>query len=151
MFWLIVIGIVLIVVFSISGASKRTSEAQARAEFAGLAQSRAVAYADYLKRTSRHPAVLGMTDHELRDYLQTHIRQYQAERKGVSDASGWIAGGGFFLGVFLGLGAESFIVWIVVFVASLVLAGARDKNRTQLLDRKYRQMGLDPGQLHIGS
>src|SRR5262245_12658666 len=101
MIWFVAVVIILIVVFSISQAAKKTEEAQKRDEFNTLAHSRVTSYADFLKRTGQAPETAAMTENEIHDFIQQNIREYATERKGMEVAMALIIFGGIIGGIVL--------------------------------------------------
>ncbi|WP_374658388.1 hypothetical protein [Phenylobacterium sp.] len=92
--WLFLGALFLVVVIAaaISDSSKRNEEAREKVEKSRLAEMRAKAYADYLKRTSTRPDIAAMTDDELSEHVFDAIRTFNKKREELTKGMSALAG-----------------------------------------------------------
>jgi Flp pilus assembly protein TadB len=151
MIWIVAVVVVLIVVLAISGASKKAEEAQKRQEFNVQAESRINAYVDLLKRTGATPETAGMTENEVRDFIQRNIREYASERKGGDVFGVLIMFAVFITGMVLAVVNKSYEPLIFGGILSVGSAVFVVKAIGKHIEKKYRRRGLDINQLKIES
>ena len=154
MFWFIVIAILMIFVIIIANTSKRTKQAQERAEFNMRAQSRAAAYADRLLKAADHPKFASMSKDEIQDLIQEYIRQYAKKRQEIYNLTllYTICGAGF-IGIILNI-SGNWLNFIIFSIIGLIITVPFSyfvyrKRKNEALDRQYVELGIDPEQLKI--
>ncbi len=159
MIWLMVIIAVIAFAIMAFSASKNAKAQQTQSEFQISCESRARAYADYLRRTSESAEIKSMGEHEIVEFIAKNIKEYNAELASL-DSTGRFIGKIFGAALLAGFFA-AYYYWSVEYLAFTVigglvgyfvlarLAGAMDRDATEGMVQKYRQRGLDVEQLKL--
>ncbi|MEM9434518.1 MAG: hypothetical protein AAGA12_11405 [Pseudomonadota bacterium] len=146
-FILIIVGVVLI--FTIGGSSKATTEAQATATREQLFRDRALAYSEEIERTQTPQHFAQMGRHERIEKLLTQIRAYDRTLKTGEDAGGFVLVAGLVIGVILGISVQEWGPFIFVALIGFGLGWLIDNACKKSAIKQAETLNLNPGRLFV--